>query len=123
MGLWLPRSFQSDMATLHDGGIQETPRTHLIARGFISSNPDEMIQIIKFIGTKGNHGISENSQSLEALNIAISKAGMPDRSPYILVTRQMGNWFTTMAKLGLFNTGDRTISFKSSSEWFPLLSI
>lgn len=96
--------FKSDMATLHDGGIQETPRTHLIARGFISSNPGEMIQIIKFVGTKGNHGITENSHSLEALNIAISKAGMPDRTPYILVTRQMGNWFTTMAKLGLFNT-------------------
>ena len=96
--------FKSGMATLHDGGIQETPRTHLIARGFISNNPGEMIQIIKFVGTEGNHGIEENSKSLKDLNIAISKAGMPDRTPYIMVTDQMGGWFMTMAKLGLFNT-------------------
>ena len=96
--------FKSGMATLHDGGIQGTPRTHLIARGFISRNPGEMIQIIKFVGTEGNHGIEKNSRNLSELNTAISKAGMPDRTPYIMVTDQMGGWFRTMAKLGLFNT-------------------
>ena len=96
--------FKSGMATLHDGGIQETPRTHLIARGFISSNPGEMIQIIKFVGTEGNHGIGQNSTSLNELNLAISRAGMPDRTPYIMVTHQMAGWFMTMSKLGLFNT-------------------
>ena len=67
-------------------------------------NPGEMIQIIKFVGTAGNHGIEKNSRNLSELNNAISKAGMPDRTPYIMVTDQMGGWFRTMAKLGLFNT-------------------
>ncbi len=96
--------YKSDMATLHDGGIQDSPRTHLLARGFISDNPDEMIQIIKFVGTEGNYGISEHSADLATLNTAIARADMPEKTPYILVTRQMSGWFTTIAKLGLFNT-------------------
>ena len=96
--------FKSDMATLHDGGVQNTPRTHLLARGFVSNNPGELIQIIKYVGTEGNPGISRDSTSLKDLNIAISNAGMPERTPYIFVTDQMAGWFTTMSKLGLFNT-------------------
>ena len=95
--------FKSGMDTLHDGGVQETPRTHLIARGIISKNPGELIQIVKFIATEGNVGIRENSQSLNTLNTAIGQAVMPDKTPYLLVTDQMQGWFTTMAKLGLFN--------------------
>ena len=95
--------FKSGMNTLHDGGIQETPRTHLIARGFISNNDGELLQILKFVSTEGNAGIRKHSQSLNDLNLAISKAGMPDKTPYILVTDQMQSWFTTISKLGLFN--------------------
>ncbi len=95
--------FKSDMATLHDGGTQETPRTHLIARGFISNNPNEMIQIIKFVGSQGNPGINAHSADLKTLNTAISQAEMPTKTPYVMVTQQMGSWFTTIAKLGLFN--------------------
>lgn len=95
--------YKSDMATLHDGGTQTTPRTFLVARSMVSPSQPELIQSIKFIAADGSAGIENNASSAEAFVKAITSAEMPDRPLYIMLTRQMGDWFTTMAKLGLYN--------------------
>ena len=92
--------FKSGMNTVHDGGTQKSPRTHLFARGLVSPEQRELIQITKFITTKGNEGIYANAQSLEALNQAIIKADLPDRPIYLVMTNQMQSWAQTIAKLG-----------------------
>ena len=92
--------FKSGMAIFHDGGSQRTPRTHLFARGVVSPNQKELIQISKFVTTKGNEGILANAQSLEALNQAIITADLPERPIYLVMTSQMQGWAQTIAKLG-----------------------
>ena len=93
--------FQNGMAILHDGGTQKTPRTHLFARGLVSAQQGELIQITKFLTTQGNEGILANASSLPTLNQAIAKAGLPDRDIYLVMTNQMQAWVQTIAKLGL----------------------
>ena len=93
--------FKSGMATYHDGGSQRGPRTHLIARGFMSPQQGELIQITKFATSQGEDGIYRNASSLGALNQAIKSAEMPDRSIYLVLTNQMQGWSGTIAKLGL----------------------
>ncbi len=91
---------KSGMATLHDGGGQQTPRTHLFARGLVSAETGELIQITKFITREGNLGIENNAASLDSLNQAIIAAEMPDRPLYLVMTQQMQGWMNTIATLG-----------------------
>ena len=91
------------MATLHDGGNQKTPRTHLFARGLVSHNTGELIQISKFLATSGQAGIKANGSSLDALNQAIAAADNPDKPIYLVVTDQMSNWAGSIATLGRFD--------------------
>ena len=92
--------FKSGMMTIHDGGSQKTPRTHLFARGLVSPQQRELIQITKFISNEGSQGIYANAQSLEALDQAIINANLPDRPIYLVMTNQMQSWAQTIAKLG-----------------------
>ena len=92
--------FKSGMNTIHDGGSQRTPRTHLFARGLVSPEQRELIQISKFITTEGNEGINTNAQSLDALNQAIIRADLPKNPIYLVMTNQMQAWSQTIAKLG-----------------------
>lgn len=91
------------LATIHDGGAQVTPRTHLFARGLVSSNTDELIQITKFIAAKGHAGITANGSSLLALNQAIARAPMPEKPVYLVVTEQMTGWAGSIGTLGRFD--------------------
>ena len=92
--------FKSGMNTVHDGGTQKSPRTHLFARGLVSPEQRELIQISKFITTEGNEGIFANAQSVNALNQAIIRADLPDSPIYLVMTNQMQAWAQTIAKLG-----------------------
>ena len=95
--------FHTNMATLHDGGAQNNPRTHLIAKGLASDNTNELIQITKFVATHSDDTIAQYTGSLNALNSAIASAPMPKKPLYLLVTNQMGGWMVSIAKLGLFD--------------------
>ena len=96
--------FKTGAATLHDGGTQRTPRTHLFARALLTQNTNETIQIIKYLATNTNRNIKKNSANLKSLNTAISNAQMPDKNTYIVVTQQMARWITSIATLGRFDT-------------------
>lgn len=91
------------MATIHDGGTQNTPRTHLFARGLVSQNPGELIQITKFLTTRGQAGIEQNGSSLDDLNQAMAQAGNPDKPLYLVLTNQMMGWAGSIATLGRFD--------------------
>ncbi|MGC6485000.1 MAG: hypothetical protein ACON4P_04940, partial [Candidatus Puniceispirillales bacterium] len=91
------------MATIHDGGMQKTPRTHLFARGLVSTNTDELIQITKFLSTQGQAGINANGSSLLALNQTIARAPLPDKPIYLVVTDQMAGWAGSIGTLGRFD--------------------
>lgn len=94
----------SDKGTLHDGGSQRSPRTHLVARGFVDRDLNQLTQIIKFVASEGTKGITDNSQDLASLDAAIAAASMPDVPVYIAVTSQFASWMPAIARLGLFNT-------------------
>ena len=91
------------MATIHDGGSQNTPRTHLFARGLVSSNTGELIQITKFLATGGQAAINANGRDIDTLNQAMARAGNPDKPIYLAITNQMIDWSGSIATLGRFN--------------------
>ena len=95
--------YHSGLATFDDPGAQNTPRTHLFARGLTSTDQDELIQITKFVSSQGTAGIEKNSGSLEALNAAIRKATMPSKPLYLVLTQEIGFRTQSIAKLGRFD--------------------
>ena len=95
--------FHSGLDTFHDPGKQTTPRTHLLARGLTSPDQTELIQIVKFVASEGTKGIERHSGSLGQLNTAIASAGLPDKPIYMVLTHDMSEWMTSIAKLGRFD--------------------
>ena len=91
----------TELATFHDGGFQTTPKTYFIAKGLISSDPDELYDITQFISTKGIPGINEKNDSSKSLIEAVRN---PLRKPwdpiYIFFTSDMNGKFGSIYKLG-----------------------
>ena len=89
------------LATFHDGGSQQSPKTYFIARGLISSDPDELHDITQFLATEGNRGIAENNTSPEALLQAVRNPKQKPWDPiYLFFTADMTGKFGAISKLG-----------------------
>ena len=91
----------TQLATFHDGGWQTTPKTFFIAKGLISSDPDELYDITQFISTEGLLGIYEKQRSSKSLLEAVRN---PSRKPwdpiYIFFTADMTSKYGSISKLG-----------------------
>jgi len=101
----------TELATFHDGGGQQTPRTYFIARGLISPDPEELFDIIQFLATEGNQGIAENNTSPGALLTALRNPQQKPWNPiYLFFTADMTGKFGAISKLGswdLVNGGSK----------------
>ena len=91
----------TDLATFHDGGGQNSPKTYFIARGLISSDQDELYNITQFLATEGNRGVEKNNTSPEALLQAVRN---PEHEPlhpiYLFFTADMTGKYGAISKLG-----------------------
>jgi len=88
-------------ATFHDGGGQTSPKTYFIARGLISSDPEELYDITQYLATKGNRGISENNTSPAALLAAVRNPKLKPWNPiYLFFTADMTGKYGAISKLG-----------------------
>ena len=89
------------LATFHDGGDQQSPKTYFIARGLISHDPEELYNITQYIATEGKRGIDENKNSPESLLEAVRK---PQQNPwdpiYLFFTADMTGKYGAISKLG-----------------------
>ncbi len=89
------------MATFHDGGDQQSPKTHFIARGLISDEPDELYDITQYLATEGNRGINANNTSPEALLAAVRNPQLKPWDPiYLFFTADMTGKYGAISKLG-----------------------
>ena len=92
------------LATFHDGGGQNSPKTYFIARGLISADQDELYDITQYLATEGNPGIAENNTSPEALIEAVRNPQLKPRDPiYLFFTADMTGKYGAISKLGSWN--------------------
>jgi len=89
------------LATFHDGGGQQSPKTYFIARGLISSEQDELYDITQYLATEGNRGIAKNNTSPEALLAAMRNPLLKPWDPiFIFFTADMTGKYGAISKLG-----------------------
>ena len=89
------------LATFHDGGGQQSPKTYFTARGLISDEPDELYDITQYLATEGNRGIAENNTSPEALLAAVRNPQQKPWDPiYLFFTADMTGKYGAISKLG-----------------------
>jgi undecaprenyl-diphosphooligosaccharide--protein glycosyltransferase len=89
------------LATFHDGGGQQSPKTFFIARGLISSDQDELYDITQYLATESNRGIAENNTSAEALMTAVRNPTIKPWDPiYLFFTADMTGKYGAISKLG-----------------------
>ena len=95
----------SRIPTLHDGGSQRGPKTHLIARALMSEDQAETAQILKFLGNDGQVGIAQNSASTKTLDAAFAAGPKNDEADiYLVLTAQMARWMPSISQLGLWDS-------------------
>ncbi len=89
------------LATFHDGGGQQSPKTYFIARGLISHDPKEFYDITQYLATEGNRGIAQNNTSPEALLAAVRNPKLKPWDPiYLFFTADMTGKYGAISKLG-----------------------
>jgi dolichyl-diphosphooligosaccharide--protein glycosyltransferase len=93
------------LATFHDGGSQENPKTYFIARGLASKDQKELYRIISFINNKGGREIGklikENESHTQVINQVINYDKLLEHdSIYLLFTRDMIGKFSAISYLG-----------------------
>lgn len=89
------------LSTFHDGGAQMSPKTYFIARGLISSEPDEIFNITQYLATEGNRGIAEKNTSPEDLLSSVLKPQNKPWNPiYLFFTADMTGKYGAISKLG-----------------------
>jgi undecaprenyl-diphosphooligosaccharide--protein glycosyltransferase len=92
------------LATFHDGGSQNYPKTYFIARSLISSDPYELYDITQYLATEGNRGIAKNNTSHEALVNAVRNPTIRPWDPiYLFFTADMTGKYGAISKLGTWD--------------------
>ena len=86
--------------TLHDGGVQTTPTTHLIANNIIQASQEKAANELKLLGSHGYEGVLANRYSTE--NFIFKKN--PERATiYLVLTHDMTRWMPSISKIGAFD--------------------
>ena len=90
------------LATFQDGGgLQGRPKTVFTARGLISSDQNELHDIIQFLATEGNEGIYKNNSSSESLLAAVRNPNKKPWDPiYLLFTADMTSKYGAISRIG-----------------------
>jgi undecaprenyl-diphosphooligosaccharide---protein glycotransferase len=89
------------LATFHDGGEQQSPKTFFTARGLISADQDELYDITQYLATESNLGIAKNNTSPEELMNAVRNPTIKPWDPiYLFFTADMTGKYGAISKLG-----------------------
>lgn len=95
----------NDGYVFHDGGSQNGPRTHYIARGLLSSSQAELAAILKFIADDGERYVFTDGNDFNIIEQKISQTGTQQAvAPiYLFLTSQMSQWMPSIGKLGAYD--------------------
>jgi len=95
----------NNLATLHDGGKQNTPSTYFVAHALMSSNQNLSANILKFIANERYANWRSELKTKRDLHDRIkSYDGQKlDFNIFLVLTAQMANWAPSISKIGLWN--------------------
>ena len=88
--------FMNQMPTLHDGGSQTSPTTYFIANSLLSTSQEltaDRLQQLKRVGSEGVIRSLVGQDQTE-------QNGWPDRTLYLVLTKDMANWISSISKIG-----------------------
>ena len=92
--------FLNDLPTLHDGGSQTGPATHLFAQALLATDQARTIGTLQFLTSQGKDGVQQHI-SKAALFAAFDRpAAGPVPDIYLVLTSQMEGWIGSISKLG-----------------------
>ena len=108
--------------TLHDGGSQNTPVTHYVARAMVATSQSETHAILHNLAAEGLQAIYDKSESYEAVESHILTVDPAKNKPVFLVlTNQMGDWMTSISQLGMWDTKTGTAINAPYNQFGPRL--
>lgn len=90
----------NDLPTLHDGGNQTTPSTHFVAAALLDGDQASSIGNLKFLSTKGHKGIATQPDLVSLQTQFDDALDEPSPDLYLVVSRQMTGWMSSISKLG-----------------------
>jgi len=96
-------NYETGFSTFIDGGAQNSPKTFLIARGFVDNNQKQLVQIANLIASGGLPAIYSASSNISDLQKEIANASPSPQPIYILLTQEMIMMMPRMAEIGLYN--------------------
>ena len=88
--------FMNQMPTFHDGGSQTSPTTYFIANSLLSTSQERAADRLKQLKRFGSEGVI---RSLVGQGEA-EETGWPDRPLYLVLTKDMANWISSISKIG-----------------------
>ena len=88
--------FMNQMPTFHDGGAQTSPTTYFIANSLLSTSQERAADRLNQLKRFGSEGVI---RSLAGQGEA-EETGWPDRSLYLVLTKDMANWIPSISKIG-----------------------
>ena len=95
----------TNRATFHDGGSQHTPKTYFIAKSLVSSDPQELHNVIGYLSSEGVAGIyrmiGQNIPRKTLFENVLSKAATNNNhSIYLMFTEDLIEKFKVIYSIG-----------------------
>lgn len=95
----------TDRAVFHDGGSQYGPKTFFIARSLVSTDPQELKNLMHFLGALGDRGIERWQHSQRQLQQEIDSGKHRAREPlHLLLNQEMIEIFPILSDIGTWDT-------------------
>ena len=92
--------FLNDLPTLHDGGSQVGPTTHLFAQALLAPDQARTIGTLQFLTSKGHDGVRQHTSRASLFADFDQPAAGPVPDIYLVLTNQMAGWIGSISKLG-----------------------
>ena len=92
--------FLNDLPTLHDGGSQLGPTTHLFAQALLAPDQARTIGTLQFLTSQGHDGVRQHTSRASLFADFDQPAAGPVPDIYLVLTNQMAGWIGSISKLG-----------------------
>jgi dolichyl-diphosphooligosaccharide--protein glycosyltransferase len=89
--------FVNGRPTLHDGGVQTSPATYLIANNLIQKSQKQAATELNILGNSGFKGVLQNRFG-DVQQISKSATEI-----YLVLTEDMTRWMSSISKIGAFD--------------------
>ena len=86
----------NQMPTLHDGGSQTSPATYFIANSLLSNSQARSAARLQQLKRSGSEGVLRAFDEQDTSSVV----AIPERALYLVLTKDMANWISSISKIG-----------------------